>query len=125
MSRKVTVAVVALGGYGSGYVHALLQPKYRRLATFVAGVDPTPEKCEQLAALKKQKVPIYPTLDAFYRKAKRTPDLMVISSPIQMHAPQSNEALEHGSHVLCEKPMCATVQEANALRRSEERRVGK
>ncbi len=121
MGRKITVAVVAIGGYGSGYVHALLQPKFRKIAKIVACVDPRPEPCEDFGALKKMKVPIYASTDAFYRKAKRAPDLVILASPIQLHAAQSIQALSHGSNVLCEKPMCATVQEANALRVARDR----
>ena len=121
MSKKVTVAVVAIGGYGSGYVGTLLTPKYRRLAKIVAGIDPTPERCAHLGELKKLKVPIYPTMEKFYAKARRAPDLVIISSPIQLHAAHAISALEHGSHVLCEKPMCATVQDAEALREARDR----
>ncbi len=114
--RRVTVAVVAIGGYGAGYVRTLLKPAYQRRAKIVAAIDPTPEHCPDLAILKKMKVPIYPTPEAFYRKTKRAPDLVIIASPIHFHAPHAIAALEHGSSVLCEKPMCATVQEAEALR---------
>ena len=119
--KRVTVAVVAIGGYGSGYVRTLLKPSYRRRAKIVAGIDPTPERCPDLAILKRMKVPIYPTLEAFYRKAKRAPDLVIIASPIQLHAPHAIAALEHGSNVLCEKPMCSTVQDAAALLAASDR----
>ncbi len=119
--KRVTVAVVAIGGYGSGYVRTLLKPAYQRRAKIVAAVDPAPERCADLAVLKKMKVPIYPTLDAFWGKAKVAPDLVIIASPIHLHAAQMIAALEHGSNVLCEKPMCATVEEASALREARDR----
>jgi predicted dehydrogenase len=133
----VTVAIVAIGGYGAEYVSALLEPKQRKVARIVAAVDPRPELCPQLDELKKAKVPIYPSLVAFYkdigcapssasrrgagRFGGQVPDLVIISSPIHMHASQTILALEHGSNVLCEKPMCATVQEADAVRSARDR----
>ena len=38
--KRVTVAVVAIGGYGSGYVRTLLKPSYRRRAKIVAAALP-------------------------------------------------------------------------------------
>jgi predicted dehydrogenase len=40
---------------------------------------------------------------------------MITSSPIHRHVPDALVALARGSNVLMEKPMCATVQEADAL----------
>ena len=48
-------------------------------------------------------------------------DLAIISSPIQYHAQQSIYALDHGSNVLCEKPLCATVPDALKMREAQNR----
>jgi predicted dehydrogenase len=42
-------------------------------------------------------------------------DAIVIATPLSTHYPLANAALEHGKHVLIEKPMAATVREAEAL----------
>ncbi len=42
-------------------------------------------------------------------------DVVVICSPNGLHAAQSIDALEHGCHVLCEKPMALTSREADAM----------
>ena len=115
MNERVTVALVAIGGYGNHYVKALLEPEYRETAEIVAAVDPTPDHCQRLAELEAMRVPVYPTMEAFHANTETPPDLVIISSPIHWHARQTIAALEHGSNVLCEKPMCATVQEADAM----------
>ena len=115
MTRRVTITLVAIGGYGHSYLSQLLTPELRDTAKIVAAVDPTPERCKMLGDLQAMHVPIYPTLEAYDAEASSPADLVVISSPIHYHVPQSIAALEHGSNVLCEKPMCATVQEADAL----------
>jgi len=64
-------------------------------------------------------VAIYPTLEEFYRKGAA--ELAVISSPIQFHGDQTCLALEHGSDVLCEKPVAATIQEARRMLQVEQK----
>jgi predicted dehydrogenase len=41
--------------------------------------------------------------------------LAIISSPLQFHAAQIVAALAEGSHVLCEKPLCVTVDEGERI----------
>ncbi len=42
-------------------------------------------------------------------------DAVYIATPVSCHANQTIEAAEHGKHVLCEKPMAMTVEEAEAM----------
>ncbi len=111
--RPLTVALVAVGGYGQTYVEALLDRADREACRIVGVVDPCPERCARLAELRAMGVPVFPTLDEFY--GSHAADLVVISSPIHAHAPQTCEALARGSHVLCEKPLGATIQAADAM----------
>jgi len=43
------------------------------------------------------------------------PDVVVISTPNNLHHPQTMEALEHGCHVFCEKPPAISVQSARDM----------
>jgi predicted dehydrogenase len=49
------------------------------------------------------------------------PDAVVLCTPHTLHAQQSIAALDAGIHVLCEKPMAATVAEARAMVDAESR----
>lgn len=49
------------------------------------------------------------------------PDAMVLCTPHTLHAQQSIMALDADVHVLCEKPMAATVEEARAMVEAETR----
>jgi len=120
MSRESSVALVGIGGYGSLYVSALLDASPALNGhRFTAAVDPSPGLCDRLEELHGRQIPIYPSLDALY--ANHRPELLVISSPFHVHAAQTIEALGYGSHVLCEKPMCVTVQQAAQMRDARDR----
>src|SRR5471030_874063 len=42
-------------------------------------------------------------------------DVVVVCTPPHLHAEMSIAALEAGKHVLCEKPLCRTLEEAEAM----------
>ncbi len=48
-------------------------------------------------------------------------ELVVVAMPSQLHAPMSIQALEAGKHVVCEKPMAGSVEDAEAMMAAEER----
>jgi predicted dehydrogenase len=112
--KPVTVVLSAIGGYGYHYYKALTEQFPAGAVELTAAVDPAPEKSECYADIKARGIPVYPSMEAFYDRG-RTADLAVIVSPIQHHVPQSCGALQEGSHVLCEKPVCATIQEVDRL----------
>jgi len=72
------------------------------------------DKWDTLPDMQHLQVPVFHTLTDFYENGG-TADLVVISSPVHFHIPQTCEALLHGSHVLCDKPMGATVQDVDHL----------
>jgi UDP-N-acetylglucosamine 3-dehydrogenase len=51
-------------------------------------------------------------------------ELVVIASPIDAHARAARRAIEKGRHVLVEKPLCASTEDAFALVRAASRRSG-
>ena len=105
-----TVALSGIGGYGEVYGKALLEEGESHGLTLTGCIDPYPASCSYLGELRARHIPVYASLDAFYRE--QTADLLCISAPIHLHAEQTCQALAHGSHVLCEKPLGATLAEA-------------
>jgi predicted dehydrogenase len=113
MSHPLTIVVVGIGGYGHHFMNALLDAPSHQDVRIVGTVDPRPDGYERLDELRARRIPHFDTLDDFYRA--HTADLAVISSPIQFHADQVCTALSHGSHVLCEKPLCCTPADADRM----------
>lgn len=58
-------------------------------------------------------VDVYPTLEEALQQSSF--DLVIITTPNVLHAKQSRIALEHGCHVLVEKPFTLCSKEAEAL----------
>ncbi|MEA4823793.1 MAG: Gfo/Idh/MocA family oxidoreductase [Clostridiaceae bacterium] len=119
--NKVKLVLVGIGGYGDTYVRYLRERLEKDAANFtIEGiVDPFAAKAPSCDWVQKQGYPIYDDLESFY--AEKTADLALIATPIPLHRPQSVYAMEHGSHVLVEKPLCPTIQDAVTLQETSER----
>jgi predicted dehydrogenase len=109
----VSLVLVGIGGMGAVYVRELLDKRGAGTFRIAGAVDPQPERCPWFEELRANGVPAFAALEAFYRN--RTAELAVISSPIQFHATQTCLALARGSHVLCEKPVAGTIEEARRM----------
>jgi predicted dehydrogenase len=110
MGKTMSVLLVAIGGYGGLYANAMLDEGEKHNAKIVGVVDPSPQGYKRYDEIVEAGIPIYKTMEEFYRSNKA--DLAVISSPIHFHSSQACMALSKGSHVLCEKPISATPDEA-------------
>lgn len=118
MRDELTVVLVGIGGMGSVYVRALLDPRNRGKCRIAGAVDPAPERCPQLREIQDLGIPLFSSLEGFY--GGRRADLAIISSPIQFHSSQTRLALSKESHVLCEKPAAGTIQEIRDMREARD-----
>ncbi|MBN2206808.1 MAG: Gfo/Idh/MocA family oxidoreductase [Candidatus Aminicenantes bacterium] len=119
MDQPVTIVLSGIGGMGGVYVAELLDRADEGTFRIVGAADPEPRRCPRLADLEALGIPVVPALEDFYAGGRA--ELAVLSSPIPFHAPQTTLALSYGSRVLCEKPLAATVREAEAMREARDR----
>ncbi len=115
--RPVRVVQIGIGGMGHHYLKTIQAGFPPGKVKLCGLVDPYPEASELYRELKRRDLPLCSTFNELLDLGI-TADLVVIASPLQFHVSQSLEALEARSHVLCEKPLAATVQEADQLIRS-------
>jgi predicted dehydrogenase len=123
MGHSVRIAVVGIGGHGEVYLRELLDRPADDKFCIVAGIDPAAEKSGRYQDLQQLGVPLFASLEAFYESGGDA-DLVMIVSPIHFHRAQTELALAHGASVLCEKPLCATVQDALAMAAAEQAAEG-
>ncbi len=114
VKRPVSVVLVGIGGMGQSYLNVLFNEFSTKEVKISAVIEPFPKNSQVTADLKNRGIPLLSQLHTFYESG-RPPDLVVICSPIHYHVPQACEALENASCVLCEKPIGATIQEAQNL----------
>jgi len=113
MKKRVSIVLAGIGGMGSVYLASLIEPKSSGLFRLEGAVDPCPQMSPSFEALRSLNIPVFESLEDFYSRHRA--DLAIISSPIQFHGSQTCLALSQGSHVLCEKPAAATVQEVRQM----------
>ena len=119
MKQPVRVALIGIAGYGRVYVNQVLDLPKEEGVELVAAIARRPERCDRLDEIKERGAKIYASPEEFF--AEGSADLVIISSPIHLHAPFTCMALENGANVLCEKPTAPTVQEALQMKEAEER----
>lgn len=103
---EVRLAVVGVGHLGRHHA---------RVAASLAGVhavgvhDRHPDRAEAVA--REFSLPILPDLDAVVREA----EAVVVATPTVTHAEIAGFCLDRGLHVLIEKPITASIREADDL----------
>ncbi len=109
---------VRIGLVGTGRIAQMRHlPAYQRTddVLIVAAADPSREALERAAADFA-----IPTVYADYREMleRERLDAVAVCTPNKYHAPVAIAALQHGLHVLCEKPLARNAVEAGAMVRA-------
>ena len=115
----IDIAVAGIGGFGVHNLKPLLGAPETADFRLVGAVDPHASHSPLLDELKRREIPLFDSLEDFYANGRA--DLVILSTPIHLHASQTMTALRHGSNVLCEKPLCATITEANQMAEAQQK----
>ncbi len=104
-----------MGIMGSGFEADIHAESFRILpdeAEVVAVASPTPGNAERLA--RKYQIP---QVFRDYRQMLARPkiELVTIAAPNALHAAMTIDAAKAGKHVVCEKPLCMTLEEADLM----------
>ncbi len=107
MAQQTTVLVVGCGSIGKR--HARLLTERREVQVLVC--DPLPENLGQAL----EQAPGARGFSDFDTALAEGPDAVFICTPNHLHRPMAEAALRAGCHVLCEKPIADTVENAEAM----------
>ena len=120
--RPIRWAMVG-GGRGSqiGYIHRSAALRDRMFDLVAGAFDLDPERGRAFGTeLGLDPTRCYPDYEAMFSAEAGRPDgieAVSVATPNNTHFAICRAALEHGLHVVCEKPLCFTVAEAEELRR--------
>ena len=108
--QKVRVGII--GSRFEADIHAVSFQLMPEEAEVVAIASPTPGNAEKLA--RKYGIPRV-FLD--YREMLKEPDIemVTITAPNYLHAQMTVDIANAGKHVVCEKPLCMTLAEADEM----------
>ena len=110
MSGKVKVGII--GSQFQAECHCASIQQLGEAMEVVAVASPTKGNAERLA--RRHGIP---RLYTDYREMLRDPEVEMISitAPNRLHARMTIDAARAGKHVVCEKPLCVTLEEADAM----------
>jgi predicted dehydrogenase len=111
--RRIRIGVIGAGGIASAHLDGYLRAPDAVEVTAVADVDR-----EHAAALAERAGGARVFDDYRELLASSLVDAVDICLPHHLHADAIIAAAGAGAHVLCEKPLCLTMEEAGAIRRS-------
>lgn len=107
--EKIKFAVVGAGHIGKRHATMIQQNEESEL---VALIDINPALKADLESTFK--VPFFTSFEEFLKAGIKC-EVINVASPNYLHASQSIMALEHGCHVVCEKPMALHKTEAEEM----------
>lgn len=105
--------LVGCGGYAAVYVDQLFSEKNTDHHQLVGVVDPYAANSRVYEKLLAHHVPIFDSLEKFY--GMHQAELALICTPIALHVHDATCCFANGSHVLLEKPIAATSQQARQI----------
>jgi len=103
---------IALAGAGMVSRHHLIAWSRVPGARVIAVADPDRARAEARAA-EFRIAEVFADVEAMLRAVR--PDALDIAAPVGAHAGLCRLAATHGAAILCQKPLCPTLEEAEAL----------
>lgn len=128
MKEKLRMGMVG-GGIGAfiGGVHRMAAALDQEIELVCGAFSGDPERSKASgASLGLDPKRVYGTFEEMIRSEKKLPvekriHFVSIVTPNHLHFPPAKLALENGFHVICDKPMCFNLKEAQALQKVVEK----
>ncbi len=113
-ARPLGYAVVGIGSLAMGQIlPALTKTKFSRLTALVSGHPDKARHFAQVYGVPEKNIYNYQNYDQMAGNPEI--DVVYVVLPNSMHAEYTVRAAQAGKHVLCEKPLCTSVKDAEAM----------
>jgi predicted dehydrogenase len=113
-SKRLGYAVVGIGRLAMGQIlPALAKTNLSRLTALVSGHPDKAQHFAQIYGVSQRNIYNYQNYDQMASNPEI--DVVYVVLPNGMHAEYTVRAAQAGKHVLCEKPMCTSVKDAEAM----------
>ncbi len=121
---QVGVGLIGVGNRGRGHLrhYAAMFPEKAKVVAVCDIRESMTDRAVKIARENDQKPAVYSgTKDKWKELIDRDDiQLVVISTPWELHAPMAIESMKKGKHVAVEVPMGITIEELNAIVRTSE-----
>lgn len=116
VTEPIRYGIIGTGGMGCGHILNL-----RRVpdAQVVAAADPHPRSREWAQRVAGHELPVYSNYRDMIREA--SVDAFIVATPNFTHASILRDLFETGKHILCEKPLCTTLEDCRWVVETAER----
>jgi len=111
--RTIGYCIVGLGRIAGHYLAGMRTAKFSHVTALVSGHRDKAEKIAAENQVQAANIYSYDNYDAI--AGNQAIDAVIICLPNSMHAEYTVRAARAGKHVLCEKPMCTTVADGEAM----------
>ena len=112
--KKLGFALVGLGSLSTNQIAPALQKtKYCRLAGIVTGTPAKAARWRERYGIPDNNIYTYDTMESM--AANPDIDVVYVVTPNALHAEHTIKAAKAGKHVLCEKPMEASVAKCESM----------
>lgn len=116
MSKVYRAALVGTGSIGEAHVNAVEATQGR--VSLAAAVDLDAGRVRAFA--DRHGIPqVFTSFEKMLAEVR--PDIVLVATPPAQHTPMSVAAMEAGAWVLCEKPLCGSLQELDLIEAAEKR----
>jgi predicted dehydrogenase len=114
---KVRVALIGVGARGSGHAAQLAAIEGTEIVAISDLYEDLAKRSEQRVQAKGHKPKLYFGNENLYRTmlTEAKPDMVVIATPWEVHAPMGVAAMQAGAHAFIETPIATTLEDMWAL----------
>ncbi len=117
---SVKVVLIGARGYATSHLHPLLENMHTGKYTIAGVIARDITKSEYCEWVQKENITVCKSLEEYFESGYKA-DLVVISTPPQLHRKDTLLAIENGADVLCEKPVASSYEDAKMMLEASEK----